>query len=138
MRDSIWIALAILGWGSWALFEKLAVRNMSPVMIQLASAYIYSAFAPIMYLAMKAKGVNFEWTSAGIGWTVAASCAATLANYAFLFAIEDRPVSGVMAWTQTYPAISFVLCWLVLGESFSLTKIVGIVMLVCGGVLMSW
>ena len=137
MRDSIWIALAILGWGTWALFEKLAVRNMSPLLIQLTSAYIYSAFAPIMYLSMKAKGVPFDWGSPGIFWTLMASLAATLANYAFLFAVQDRPVNEVMAWTQTYPIISFMLCWLVLGETFTLSKVIGAVMLVCGCVIMN-
>ena len=137
MKDGVWIFLAFLGWGTWALFEKLAVRSMSPLVIQLTSAYIYSAFAPVMYLAMKAKGVQFDWSGAGIGWTLMAALAATLANYAFLFAIQDRPISEVMSWTQTYPALSFLLCWLFLGESFTTTKLIGAGLLVGGAVLMN-
>lgn len=137
MRDNVWIMLAVLGWGVWALFEKLAVRSMSPLLIQLTSAYIYSAFAPVMYLAMKAGKSSFEWNAMGIFWTLLASLAAILANYAFLFAVENRPVNEVMAYTQTYPALSFLLCWAVLGEAFTFTKVVGIVMLVMGGWVIS-
>jgi uncharacterized membrane protein len=137
VKDMVWIAFAIIGWATWSVFEKLAVRTMSPLLIQLTSAYVYSAFAPAMYLAMKAKGVAFDWNPMGILWTVLASCVATLAGYSFLFAIKDRPVSEVLAYTQTYPILTFMLCWAFLGEALTATKLAGAVLLVSGTVLMN-
>jgi uncharacterized membrane protein len=137
MHSALWIAIAIIGWGTWSLFEKLAINNMSPLTVQLCSAYVYSIFGPIIYLTMKGTNTPIVWSGWGIIWTTCASAAATVAGYAFLFAIRDKPVNEVIAWTQTYPALSFFLCWLVLGETFSWIKIIGIVLLIAGIIIMN-
>ena len=132
----LWVAIAIVAWGLWAVFEKLAVQNMSPLLVQLTSAYVYSAFAPIMYLAMKARNVNFDWNTKGVIWTTAAVTASTTACYAFLYAIQHRPANVVVAWTQTYPVVSLFLCWLVLGESLTWSKLLGAFFIIMGAVFM--
>jgi uncharacterized membrane protein len=137
MNDVIWIVLAVIGWGSWSVFSKLAVQGSSPLMVPLTTAYVYSALAPIMYMTMKAKAVPIAWTTRGVLWTTCATLSALLANYSFLFAVQTRSTTTVVALTQVYPIVTFFLCWTVLGEAFTVTKLVGMVLLVSGAVLMS-
>lgn len=137
MREAIWIALAIVGWGTWSVIEKLALRNSTPLMVPLINTYVYSALAPLIFLGMKARGDEFVWTKWGIIWTTLAALLATLANYAFLFAIESKPVHEVMSWTQTYPIFTFILCWAFLDERFTATKAVGSVLILAGALIMN-
>lgn len=137
MREAIWIALALCGWGCWTVVEKLALRNATPLMVQLVSTYVYSALAPIVFLAMKWRSDPMVWNKWGIFWIALGSVIATVANYAFLFAIEAKPVHEVMSFTQLYPILSFVLCWAVLGEAFTIQKVLGAILMIAGCVIMN-
>lgn len=137
MRSEPWIAVAVIGWGSWAIFQKLAVRSMSPMMVMLAVSYIYSAFAPAMWLGMKAHDVPMKWSGRGIAWTIAASVCSLTAGYAFLFAINKRPVTEVVPWIQTYPIYTMALGWLVLGETVTTTRVIGSLLIAFGAFLMN-
>lgn len=137
MREAMWIALALVGWGSWTVVEKMALRNASPLMVQLISAYVYSLTAPIAFLAMKWRSDPMVWTRGGIFWVTLGAIIATIANYAFLFAIENKPVHEVMSFTQLYPILSFILCWAVLGEAFTVTKVLGAILMIAGCIIMN-
>lgn len=129
------IAIAIVGWAFWGITEKLAVKNMSPMVVQLTSAYVYSAIAPLAYLFMKARGDIFDWNARGILWTSTGAILATIAGYAFLFAIEKMEVHRVIAFTSVYPILTFALSYIFLGESVTWWKMFGIVMICMGTML---
>jgi len=137
MRDVLWITLTIIGWGCWSVVQKLALRHTSPAMVQLINAYVYSTFAPIIYLVMKAKNAPFVWNTWGIVWTTVAASLATLASFAFLFAIQDKPVYQVLSYAELHPILSFILCWVLLGEAFTLQRALGAIMIVAGCIIMN-
>lgn len=137
MRSGLWIALAVFGWGSWAIFQKLAVRNMSPLLVMMTVAYVYSAFAPMMWLGMKAHAAPMEWSFWGVVWTILASLCSVSAGYAFLFAIENKPVTQVVPWIQTYPIFTLAVGWLFLGETVTVTRVVGSLLIAFGAFIMN-
>ena len=137
MREALWIALALVGWGSWTVIEKMALRSATPLMVQLISAYVYSFVAPVALLAMKWRNDTMEWTRGGIFWVTLGALVATVANYAFLFAIEHKPVHEVMSFTQLYPILSFILCWVCLGEAFTIQKVLGAILMIAGCIIMN-
>jgi drug/metabolite transporter (DMT)-like permease len=106
-------------------------------MVQLISTYVYTAFGPIIFLAMKARNDAMVWNKWGIFWVALGAFVATVANYAFLFAIQNKPVHEVMSFTQLYPILSFALCWLLLGEVFTFQKVIGAILMVAGCIIMN-
>lgn len=126
------LAIAVVCWGSWSVVQKLASNSMSPMLIQLTSAYVYSAIAPVMFLVMKARGDSFNWSTSGILWTTLSSLLATAAGCAYLFAIERMDVHKTIGFTSMYPILTFALCAVVLKEDVTLSKMAGIV-LICSG-----
>jgi drug/metabolite transporter (DMT)-like permease len=138
VKEAIYIALALLGWGSWTVLEKVALRSTTPMMLQLGGTYFYSAMAPVFFLLMKWRGDPMVWTRWGIFWIVVGGIIATVANCGFLFAIQAWPVHRVLSYTQLYPALSFVMCWLLLGETFTLQKILGAILMLVGCYVMNW
>src|SRR5579871_4891005 len=128
MKEALWIALALVGWGSWTVIEKMALRNATPLMVQLISCYVYSFIAPFAFMVMKWRNDTMVWTKGGIFWVSLGAIVASIANYAFLFAIDNKPVHEVLSFTQLYPILSFVMCWLLLGEQFTVQKAIGAVL----------
>lgn len=110
---------------------------MSPMLMMLAVAYIYSAFAPLVWLGMKAHDVPMQWSGKGVLWTIAASLCSVIAGYAFLFAINKRSVTDVVPWIQTYPIYTMLMGYLFLGETITATRVFGSVLIAVGAMLMN-
>jgi len=137
MRDWLYIAAATFCWGWWVLTSKMAVRNMSPLLVQLVMLYVYSAVAPLAFLVMKWRGDTFTWTRPGIAWATATACLGLGAVYSYMLAVENKPASLVNPITSANPVLGFMLCCLFLGETFTVQKAIGIVMVVAGCIVVS-
>lgn len=137
MSDWFFIALAIACWSLWAIAQKMAVKTMPPAMVQLTATYVYSAAVPVIFLAMKAKGQALVWAPKGIFWASLAPAAALTASLSFLIAASHRPLQQVLSITQLYPLLTYVLCWVFLGESFTGLRLVGAAMMVGGCIVMN-
>jgi uncharacterized membrane protein len=137
MRDWGWLLVSIVGWGVWPVTQAMAARSMSPMSVMLANACICTAIAPIIYVWMRASGQAPSFNVPGALWTLGSVVLAGAAGIGFLFATKFRPANEVLSYTQVYPALSFVMCWLALGESFTVTKVVGAAMLITGGIVMN-
>lgn len=132
MRTWPYVLTCIVCWALWGVIQKVAVRDSSPMMVQLITAYVYSAVAPMMFLYMKATGKATTWSAHAIAWTTV-SCALIIAGaLAYSTAIQRASVNSVVGWTSTYPALAVFLCWALLGEPVTSKKVVGIAVVVFG------
>lgn len=132
------IAICVICWGTWALFEKLGTRHASPLMMQVIGAYVYSAVAPVVFLYMKATNTQSDWNWRGVAWTAGACVLATIASLSFTTAVQRAQVHLVVGFTSVYPVLTFLLCWIFLGEPVTWLKMLGIAAIVLGTVLLSW
>lgn len=132
MASWVLVVVAVLGWGLWAIAERLAVRSMSPLLVQLTAAYVYSAIAPVAFLVMKGRNDPFEWTSAGIAWASAGTLCACAATYAFLFLVQRVDASVAVAYTSFYPLVTLLVSVAFLGEDITVKKFVGMALVVLG------
>ena len=137
MRDWLYIIGALVGWGMWCITAKLAVSNMSPLLVQLVALYVYSSVAPLAFLWMKWREAAFNWTRAGIVWSTVTAVLAQVSVYCFMFAVEHKPATLVTSVTSAYPAVAFVLAWAVLGEALTPVRAFGAMLLVAGAVIMN-
>lgn len=107
------------------------------MMIQLITAYVYSAIAPAMFMYMKATGRVTNWSVRTISWTVVSCLLIVTGALSFSTAVQKAPVSSVVAWTSTYPLLSVLMCWAFLGEPVGTLKAVGMLVVVVGLVLLN-
>ena len=132
------IVICILCWGAWAVFEKQGTRHVSPLMMQIIGAYVYSAIAPIAFLYMKATGQQSTWNIPGVAWTAGACGLAAIASLAFTTAIQRAQVHLVVGFSSVYPILTFILCAIFLGEPVTWLKLVGIATICFGVTLLTW
>lgn len=137
MPTWILVTICVICWGTWAVFEKQGTKHVSPLMMQVIGAYVYSAVAPIVFLYMKASGKVADWNVPGIAWTAGACLLATIASLSFTTAIQRSQVHLVVGFTSTYPVLTFLLCAIFLGEPVTPVKLLGVVAIVLGTMLLA-
>jgi transporter family protein len=138
MPTTTWMLMAstVVLWGLWAVSEKTALKHTSPLMVQLVVLYVYSALAPLLFLYMKSTKVAMEWTSLGIFWSTITCLLAFASGMTFIHALQRAPTYLVVGFTSIYPLATLLFCVLFLGEHVTLTKIIGIVVIITGTVIL--
>lgn len=137
MSTWVLIVLCIFCWGSWAVAEKLAAQQISPLMMQIIKAYAYSALAPILFMYMKVRNDETSWNHKGVFWTLVSFTLATIASISFAAATQRTHAHLVTGMTSSYPVLTFLLCAFFLGEPVTMMKLVGIAVIVLGTIIVT-
>lgn len=134
------VVLAVLAWGLWGLFSKLALRTVPPGLVQMTTSAVSFLLGLGLLLAQPgaARVVDGVGRSApGMGWALAAAGANGVAFVAYFTALRQREVSVVAALTATYPAVTCLLAVVFLGERLSLSRAGGLGLVLVGSYLLA-
>ncbi len=135
MRTNLILILAVILYGIWGIANKFAVGRAHPFTVQWMFAVPLIVSLPIFYWlgARAAPETNHDTTA--LLWAVVASAASILATLLLYFALRERPASIAVAITSGYPLVTLALAVLAGTETFTLPKVVG-VLLMFGGVVL--
>ena len=120
----IFAVAAVLLWGVWGIFLKLATNYISPT-----NSLVYSAIGSfcVVIIVFFLSGFKIDWSyNKGIGYSVFAGFIGTLAVLFFIYAISKGKVSVIVSFTSLYPIITLLLATMILGESISIRQGVGV------------
>ena len=121
----IFAIIALLLWGVWGLFPKLATNYLSP-----ASVFVFSGIGNLVVLIGVLAFVNFrpDLHPRGVIFAIVAGLVGTLATIPFLYAISKGKASVVVPMASLYPLVTIVLSFLILREPLTLNQGAGIVL----------
>src|SRR3990172_3679650 len=117
-----WIALSLIAlicWGLWGFFTKLASRYLDWTQILLISAAVSLLTATVVFSAGKPQ---IQVHSPGFIYALLAGVTGAIALVAFYNAVGSGNVSIVVPLTALYPVITIVLSFLILSERISPLK----------------
>lgn len=131
----LFLALAILGWGVGAYFDKACLKYLDP-----SGAFYVRALVMIAMFAPVVVWKHAQTRQALLGSNklgpvfVASSVLVSMAGvFFYLKALSGGEASKIVPLSSTYPVVTFALALLFLGESFTVNKLVG-TLLVSGGI----
>ena len=136
-RLLLFSGLAILLWGGWGFFGKLALaKNMAPTSLFLAEVGISAACAaPVWWLLVRqpeASALLPAWNVFGL----ASGAGLALGLLCYYVALEASHASIVVPLTAVYPAVSVLLSYVLLDERPTGAQWVGIVFVIVGAILL--
>jgi bacterial/archaeal transporter family protein len=135
MTANLLLLFTAVLWGIWGWADKNAVTRAHPYTVQWMYSLPYVLFLPLWY-AMGSRTVPASNLDTGaLFWAVTASLSSIFAMILLLFALRTKPASIAIAVTSAYPMVTLILSVLSGDESFSLAKVIGI-LLVFAGVLL--
>ena len=130
----IFAILALLVWGFWGFFPKLATNYISP-----KSVLVYEVIGAIIVGVAVLFLVNFkpEVNAKGITFAILTGIAGTLGALFFIFAVSRGETSVVVTTTALYPLITIILAFLILKEPITMKQGIGMIFAFAAMMLLS-
>ncbi len=126
--------LALLLWGVWGFFQKLATNHM-PV----RSVFLVSALGALVVIVavLTTSKFSFVLSADGVLFAVIAGVCSSLGGLLFLAAVGRGEASVVITFTALYPVITVILSFSLLREAITLKQGMGIVLALLSMVLLA-
>ncbi|MDD5021162.1 MAG: EamA family transporter [Endomicrobiaceae bacterium] len=132
----IYIGLTIFFWGFAPVFDKIALKTVSPL-IAIAVRMMWSAFVMILFVLfadktetiinLPFKNISFLFVSASV----------SLLGYMFYFrALSKGNASKVVPAVATFPLVTAIIAFSLMGDPFSAQKLSAIILIVSGIILL--
>lgn len=128
--------LSLLAWGLWGFFGKVASRSISGEGLLLVSNLGWVATFPILFAVYRTH-LRLSLGSGDWAWGVLAGVVGNLGSLFFYFALARGEASRVVAITAAYPLVTALCAFFLLGEEFSLQKLIGLCFALVGIVILS-
>ncbi len=137
MKTPLWFlpaVLALLLWGVWGVFQKLATEHMPARNVYFVSAAGAIAVVLVMLFTSRSLApLNFE----GAFFAVLAGVCSSLGGLMFLNALSKGEASIIITFTALYPVVSIALSLVLLNETITLKQGAGIVLAIFSIVLLA-
>lgn len=125
---------SLFAFGVWGIASNLALRSLSWASVLGCTAFVY-LIATVILASSGKVGIHL---GRDLGWAIVAGACGAIALICFFGAISaGGDVSTVAAISAVYPAVTFIIAVLFLGESFTVTRVAGVALVVSGVVLLS-
>lgn len=131
----IFLVLAVVAWGMGAFFDKMTLRYVDASgAFYIRTLFMFAIFIP--FLAWKYSPTRQALLNCG-KWAsvfILSSVLVTMGGvFFYLKALSGGEASKVVPLTSVYPLVTFLMVYLFLGESFTLNKLLG-TLLISGGI----
>ncbi len=128
MKTPEWIfpaVAAMLLWGVWGVFQKLATNQMAA-----RSVYFMSTAGALLavFLVLLAAGFPAPASGRGALFAVLAGFCSSLGGLLFLHSLSRGEAAIVITFTALYPLVTIILSFTLLRETITAKQGIGIVM----------
>jgi len=129
-----WTLLAMLTFGAWGFFPKLAVNYINP-----QSALIYQVIGGLLVGIVGLAMLNFkpETHPMGIVYALLTGITGVLGTFFYYAAASRGQISVVVSLTALYPLITILLAVIFLHETLVLKQVIGLCFAVAAIVMLA-
>jgi bacterial/archaeal transporter family protein len=117
--------LALVLWGLWGVFSKIAATHLPSWVIFLVEIWVYLVVGGFIWGLLRTP---VAWTVPGAAAAVAAGLAGGFALFFFLKALASGPAGVVVPLTSLYPVVTVLLGLIFLHEGLNLRHLTGIIL----------
>ncbi|PKM98557.1 MAG: hypothetical protein CVU79_02710 [Elusimicrobia bacterium HGW-Elusimicrobia-3] len=131
----LFLLLGILGFGMGAFFDKVSLRHMDPA----GAFYVRVLFTIVLFLPLvlwkyaQTRQALLGSDRLGPIFVVSSVVVSMGGVFFFLKALSGGAATRIVPLSSTYPFVTFVMAVLFLGESITLNKMIG-TLLLSGGI----
>ena len=131
----IFLLLCILGFGLGAFFDKLSLKHMDPSgAFYVRTLFMIFIFTPlVLWKHAQTRQALLSSDKFGPIFVLSSVLVSMGGVFFYLRALSGGEASKIVPLSSTYPAVTFALALLFLGESFTVNKFIG-TLLLSGGI----
>ena len=130
----IFSLFALLCWGAWSFFPRLAVQHLNP-----KSVLMFGVLGAVLVsIVMLFFGFKPEIHPQGILFSMLSGIAGIVGTLFFIYALTMGKSSVVIALTALYPLVAIFLAFIILKEPITMIQGAGILLALLSIILLSW
>lgn len=129
------LALTIVAWGLWGIFDKLALVKSEPKDVFLVTAILALIQVPIVIVLLKFLQGDWHISLPLLLYATLSTVVSSAGMALYLDAMKRADSSVVLGVTSAYPLVTQLLGLVFLGEPFSAMRAAGAVLIAAGIVL---
>lgn len=131
----IFLLLAILGWGLGAFFDKACLKHMDPSgAFYVRSLFMIIIFTPlVLWKYAQTRTALLGSDKLGPIFVVSSVIVSMAGVFFYLKALSGGAATRIVPLSSTYPFVTFVMAVIFMGESVTLNKLIG-TLLLSGGI----
>jgi transporter family protein len=131
----VFLLLAILGWGLGAFFDKACLKHLDPSgAFYLRSLFMIVLLTPlVLWKFSHTRQALLGSDRLGPAFVLASVLVTMAGVFFYLKALSGGAATRIVPLSSTYPFVTFVLAVIFMGESVTLNKLFG-TLLLSGGI----
>ncbi len=136
-KEIMFALLAALSFGIAPIFEKLGLARTEPAVALLIRAFTTSVFIMIyIFYAGKSHELLVTDFKSIVYVLLGGIFGVLFAQFFYFKALQYGEIGRVMPIVGSFPVIAFLLSVLIFGETFTIIKFIGLVLVVTGVILL--
>jgi transporter family protein len=133
----ILLVINIISWGIFGVINKIALQRLHPLQLLIVGACVSILTLPLYSIVLKHSNITVpHFTTTSFLLCIAASSTSIIGNIAYIYGIRSGQLGTVAVLSSTYPVLTVGLAVLFLGETLTITKILGIIFVMVGVVIL--
>jgi transporter family protein len=135
MTSETWIYLiiAVISWGLGSIFDKITLKYLDPTSSFYGRTFVMLIFFVILLSTRFSKTIFAIKNSPKSLIYLSLSVLVTMLGvFAYLKAMSYDEASRIVPLSSTYPLITFIVAVFFFGESFTISKFLGTILVIIG------
>lgn len=139
MKSMLMVLGVVVVFGIAGFFRKLSVDRIHPYQLQVVAGIVYGMQVPIWVWLVGRNPMIGGYDRVGVGYGVVCLLMNGLGAVVLGSLLKTTESPGVVtSLGAMYPVVTGLLCWGLLGEEYTLRKLVAVVLMLCGVALFSY
>lgn len=130
VTTNLLLLITIIGWGLGGIFQKLSVQRVGAPLSILVFYTVTFILCSSYYFFIYRGARFFDWH--GASWGILAGLASGSASIAFVTLLQGHNISSIIGITACNPIITFMVAVFILGEPFTLNRLIGLILVLLG------
>lgn len=136
MNKIILLLITILSWGIWGFLNKLVLQKMHPLQMFVVGCCMGFLLLPVYAYLIKQNSIVITTNIWTILLCMCASLASTVGTIAYIYGIRTGNLGTISVLSCSYPVLTVALAVIFLGESLTLSKIIGVLLVISGVIVL--
>lgn len=134
ISTALFLILAVISWGAGAFFDKLTLRYIRSDAAFFGRTFVMLlTFIPLLLMRFSTTYRELSQASKYSWLYLFLSVSVTMSGvYFYLKAMSASEASRIVPLSSAYPFVTLILAVIFLGESFTLNKLIGTLLITAG------
>lgn len=133
----LFVILTVLLWGSAPIFEKIGLSKASPYQAIIIRSLVITSLVLLGALVGGRLSSAFKLDAKTLVFVIIGGLfAGLLGQLTYFMALRRSEASKVVPLTAAFPLVTAILGVVVLKESFSIEKLIGVLLVIIGAMLL--